>query len=1473
MVDEVDAHWKNQHFTLAPEDHTEAPVKKDDTEAETYGHWALRHISSSLMILFFPLMIILTQFSTIVTKVLSYILYCIFCVFSNAFETADDFVPPNYYIPKSKRWKWLRQMTAVLKRQTQKWGRQLDCNIQNWETKKRILRVERAVRRSSTFRSVGRKRTLVAFLAVAMEASQQQTNYVRFDADSGPVGIDNRCTACISHVKSDFVGPLKEISRAIKGFGGTRTTGVQEGTLRWEWNDDHGVTHEFIIPGSFYVPQGEMRLLSPQHLSQTQKDKTGTGESTNGVETILYWDGKSSNLHIPLGKRDNVSTFQLAPGYKAFSAFCEEANIEDSDDNSPVIIAEPMLVEDDDDEAVPDNSPLRPRRSFKKQGPTETLDFELNGPQSEEGNQDVNIIVDEEDRLEENKSAELLKIHQSMGHLSFAKLQVMAQRGVFPKKYAKCAIPACSACLYSKATRRQWRHRNSNNKDEAVTPIEPGDVVSVDQLISPTPGLIAQMTGIPTRERYNVATVYVDQASRLGYVYLQKGATTEETLLGKEAFERYAVSNGVTIKTYHADNGIFKSAGWVKAVWAKGQSLTFAGVNAHHQNGLAERRIRELQDSARTMLIHANRRWPSAVNAYLWPYAVRMANEVYNHAPSMQDEERRSPIQIFSSTAVDMNPKHFKTFGCPAYVLDAAIQGGAKGGKWTDRARLGIYIGLSPIHSKRVALVLSITTGNVSPQFHVELDPGFQTVRDEKGTTEAAMWMTKCGFGFLPKKPARQGKKQPTKYPLGASAGSSIPRREGAKRVRLSTSSSNKRQRSDEQPMKAPEGAVAEPTHAPEGAETEPQSQEQDTGPDQQDQQLQHLEIPSPVLEHNQEADRSNPTVQQPEVAASRRSGRHRQPVERLITAMTTEIVKATSHDKDANGKKTHCIPGEIFCLQALYPNPGEDDQHPLTAYKATADPDTMYMHEAMRQSDKGEFVRAMAKEVDDQSNNENFTLMKRSKVPKGKTILPTVWQMRRKRDIKTQKIKKYKARLNVDGSRMIKGQHYDQTYAPVATWNSIRMLLTMTAVHGWYTKQLDYVLAFPQAPVEKELYIEVPRGFVIEEGEDPKEYVLKLHRNVYGQKQAGRVWYQHLRKKLIDEVGFTPSAVDDCVFYRGKTMYVLYTDDSILAGPDEKEINTIIEDLKKAKLDITIEGDLEDFLGINIDRKEDGTIHLTQPHLIDNILNDLNFQENTKSKPTPAKSSQLLSRHSNSEPHDESFNYRSLIGKLGYLEKGSRSDIAYIVHQCARFSIDPKMEHTEALRWLGRYLKGTKDKGTILKPVKGQDLQMFVDADFAGNWDPEESLDRDTARSRYGYIIMYQGCPIVWKSCMMTELALSSTESEYTGLSYALREAIPIMQILQEMKAFGFPVESTKPKVHCRVFEDNSGALQMATIHKHRARTKHLNVKLHFFRDFVTRGDVSIHAVGTDNQRADYLTKAVNEEILVRHRKVIMGW
>ena len=227
-----------------------------------------------------------------------------------------------------------------------------------------------------------------------------------------------------------------------------------------------------------------------------------------------------------------------------------------------------------------------------------------------------------------------------------------------------------------------------------------------------------------------------------------------------------------------------------------------------------------------------------------------------------------------------------------------------------------------------------------------------------------------------------------------------------------------------------------------------------------------------------------------------------------------------------------------------------------------------------------------------------------------------------RKHYILTREIKKHKARLAFDGSRMREGEDYDKTYAPVALWMSIRLLLTFVVALGWQTQQVDYVAAYTQAPIDRDMYMEFPHGFKVPGSVDRKDIVLKLHCNLYGQKQAGRVWYEYLCKQLVTKAGFIQSKHDECLFYQGNVMYTLYIDNSILGAPTHEELDAAIKAIQDTKLHITFKGDLADFLGVKIERKSTNEIIFTQPHLIDNILNDLGLKHAKDGKETPAASS-----------------------------------------------------------------------------------------------------------------------------------------------------------------------------------------------------------------------------------------------------------
>lgn len=171
-------------------------------------------------------------------------------------------------------------------------------------------------------RNVRRQTTLLVMTVLAMQvnATVAAEREICFDTDSAAIGIDNRCSACISHCADNFEeGTLKQCDRVVKGFGGTRISNVQTGTLLWSWEDEYGIVTTFPIPNSYYVPDGKVRLLSPQHWAQTQapnrKGRQNCYERTDGNNCILYWNSGESKRTVELGRRNNVATFSPAPGY------------------------------------------------------------------------------------------------------------------------------------------------------------------------------------------------------------------------------------------------------------------------------------------------------------------------------------------------------------------------------------------------------------------------------------------------------------------------------------------------------------------------------------------------------------------------------------------------------------------------------------------------------------------------------------------------------------------------------------------------------------------------------------------------------------------------------------------------------------------------------------------------------------------------------------------------------------------------------------------------------------------------------------------------------------------------------------------------------------------------------------------------------------------------------------------------------
>eukprot|EP00956_Cyclotella_meneghiniana_P016313 scaffold25755_cov49-Cyclotella_meneghiniana.AAC.1 len=240
--------------------------------------------------------------------------------------------------------------------------------------------------------------------------------------------------------------------------------------------------------------------------------------------------------------------------------------------------------------------------------------------------------------------------------------------------------------------------------------LKPGDCVSCDHYISPIPGRAIAVSGHSSSAHgYNCGTIYVDHATGFVFVRHQVSTSAQETIRSKMLLEREARDVGVSIKKYHTDNGVFSSKEFRSHCDELNQKLSFSGVGAKFQNGVAERGIQTVSSMAKADMFHAMLHWPGRKFIDMWPLAMQYAVWVHNRLP-------------FHLMDMALPPRSY------VYVLDPRLQDGKQIPKWDSKVRQGVFVGFSPDHSTNVPLVYNPKTQHISPQYHVIFDDHFTTV-------------------------------------------------------------------------------------------------------------------------------------------------------------------------------------------------------------------------------------------------------------------------------------------------------------------------------------------------------------------------------------------------------------------------------------------------------------------------------------------------------------------------------------------------------------------------------------------------------------------------------------------------------------------------------------------------------------------------------------------------------------------------
>ena len=1232
--------------------------------------------------------------------------------------------------------------------------------------------------------------------------------------------VDTGASLTISPHREDFV-EYQEVGagRVIKGLkAGAQVVGT--GVVHWQAEVNGKVVD--LKLRALHVPESSERLLCPQQLKREHSVKLKPFEIDDGwirmefPEGVLDCHFNASNLPVM-----NISTpLEMSGGLKA-----------------------------------------------------------LNACVTMEKNQNLTVA-----------QKELLKWHCKLGHISLQRVQKLIKTGALgdsPKLKAAANLDLdkhpmiCGSCAFGKAKKRTRRSKTNKNSDGMEKLLSkdvtiPGQRVSMDHFTVSTPGRLFNSRGRePVDKMYKGGVIFVDHASSFVFIVPVVNFTAGEALRAKREFEKEFSSMGITAVNYHTDNGVFTSVEFQDELAKLGQDMTFSGVGAHHQNAVAERAIGTTVSLARTMMLHAKMRWPKAVTTKLWPMAMKHAEFLVNHVPNLNNV---CPMDVVMRTFTPRDIlKHAHVWGAPTYVLDPQLQDGHKIPKFDPRSRRGLHLGWSPKHAASVPLVLNLRTGNVSSQFHVVFDDWFSTVSTEELSTDepldGELWtdlLMNERFQFM--------FDETDAMELDDEWLTEMERQE-----RHEQASARVRAR-----MPAPvriEDNVP-PGQAPRiPAPQEPVLDVPPTGQGVPEAALPQQQREQPA---QREPQQQQPQQQREPPPASPRKLRQGSRVKpgtfKGMTGRLAMLLAASNAPIMSLAKSCVGSPAAHLALAGFDAVTETFDCVDYISFKAMAttrvkskkgnDPDFPTFHQAMMRPDAEEWKEAMKEELQTLIKLKTWTVVSREEaVRKGKKVIKSTWAFRQKRSPDGLPTKK-KARCCVRGDQQDENVDYFESYSPVVQWSSVRLMLVLSIVHGLETRQVDYVNAFAQADLNKDVFIEMPPGF---EHNNQVDCVLKLNKSLYGMSESPLLFFELLKSNLLALDFEQMSHIDPCLFIHKKAICLTYVDDCLWFGPDGAALDALIKKMKEERgMDLKVESnDVSAFLGIQFKREGD-TIELKQVGLIDKVIEATGLQD-ANSCVTPADP-KPLGKDVNGEDMKEEWSYASVVGMLLYLSGNSRPDISFAVSQAARFTHSPKQTHAKAVKKIVRYLKGTRDKGLIFRPTGDWKVDCYVDADFCGLWGSEDPDDPVVAKSRTGYIIMLAGCPLLVRSVLQSETSVSTMMAEYVALSTAMRDMLPLKRLVETISKVVTGDEKVKVTTLSDVFEDNNGALTVATLPKITPQSKFFAVKLHFFREHVKtdsnpKGEIHIKKIETTNQLADLQTKGLVEAKFVPLRNKLMGW
>lgn len=506
---------------------------------------------------------------------------------------------------------------------------------------------------------------------------------------------------------------------------------------------------------------------------------------------------------------------------------------------------------------------------------------------------------------------------------------------------------------------------------------------------------------------------------------------------------------------------------------------------------------------------------------------------------------------------------------------------------------------------------------------------------------------------------------------------------------------------------------------------------------------------------------------------------------------------------------------------------------------------------DAINSPDRKLWEAAINEEYNSLIANNTWTLVT---PPPDANIVDSRWAF----DIKDESPPRYKARFVAKGYSQRYGVDYEETYAPVVKPETLRVLFAIAAARGYSIHMMDVITAFLNSILREKIYVKQPEGFV---DKDHPEYVCLLNRALYGLKQSALYWYDTLRAVLESpELEFKRVESDHAVFMvrtELSTVYLaLHVDDMSIFGDDALLIANIKEKLQ-AHFKMKDLGIMKRFVGLDVSTDGYGDISVSQKRYLERVLHRFGMETcKPASTPFPSHAQHLHKRDydpDHPDPEGDQTLYREVVGSLNHAAVWTRPDIAYSISKLSRFLHDPSIVHVNAAKHLLRYIKGTIDlhlkfSGKGNQPPK---LDGYADADYANDEDDRKSI------SGYCYFLFDNSSPVSYSSKSQSLVALSTMEAETTAMTDATKEGLWLRSLCYDLRLFG---EHQPPTNIFMVNSDSESALKAIRNPVFHARTKHFDIRQHFVRDVVSRGDVSVDFIEGTKNPADLLTKSLEK-------------